>query len=128
MCGTCYARWWRHKNPERRQLADTKYLSSVTGRAQRRGNIRRRTYGVTQEQIERMIAEQGGVCAVCPEPIIGESVTAAGRILPRAYVDHNHVDGSIRGMLCMRCNSGLGLFRETPELLEAAASYLRRWQ
>lgn len=39
-------------------------------------------------------------------------------------VDHSHTNHKIRGMLCNRCNQGLGLFRDDPELLEFARVYL----
>jgi hypothetical protein len=41
------------------------------------------------------------------------------------HLDHDHESGTIRAALCQRCNQGLGLFREDPALLKAAASYLR---
>jgi len=44
------------------------------------------------------------------------------------YQDHNHVTGLRRGYLCSTCNTGLGAFRDNPELLEAAAKYIRTWR
>ena len=43
----------------------------------------------------------------------------------RLAVDHCHVKGSVRKLLCKSCNNGLGLFKDNPELLEKAADYLR---
>jgi hypothetical protein len=60
-----------------------------------------------------MSEEQDGKCAVCHE--------VAG-----LHVDHCHAKGSVRGLLCVRCNRGLGYFKDKPELLKRAAAYLVR--
>lgn len=71
-------------------------------------------YGITVEQYEVMFVRQNGCCAVCAQP----STT-------RLVVDHNHDSGVIRGLLCQRCNKGLGLFDDSPTRLRAASHYLR---
>lgn len=58
-----------------------------------------------------MLAEQGGRCAVCAER-------------PAEHVDHDHVTGKVRGLLCFNCNGGLGQFRDDPQILELAIEYL----
>lgn len=78
--------------------------------------LRQKTYGVTPAQYDEMFAAQGGVCAICGE--------AEARALG---VDHNHATGQNRALLCTRCNTGLGLFRERPDLLAAASKYLAAW-
>lgn len=72
---------------------------------------RRTKYGVTQEQFDIMLEMQKGKCAICPQPAIA--------------VDHCHVTGRVRGLLCRKCNSGLGFFNDSPDLVEAALRYLR---
>lgn len=79
--------------------------------ANRRGEYLKRTYGITIYQQAEMVNDQGGGCAVC-----GEAPNT---------VDHNHATGKVRGILCRKCNVGLGLFQDDPDLLEAAALYLR---
>lgn len=72
-------------------------------------------YGITLEQREALLRAQDGVCAIC------EQVELIGIGLA---VDHDHVTGKIRGLLCMRCNTALGRFRDDPKLLRRAAEYL----
>jgi len=72
----------------------------------------KRTFGLTPAEHEALIAEQGGLCAIC-------------RDAPVKHIDHNHETGEVRGGLCGPCNMGLGQFRDDPARLDAAARYLR---
>jgi hypothetical protein len=76
---------------------------------------RLKLYGITPQDFRRMLAKQGGVCAICkgPEP--------TGMALA---VDHDHVTGRVRGLLCSNCNKGLGCFKDSPCALRTAALYL----
>jgi hypothetical protein len=72
-----------------------------------------RRYGVSAAAVEAMIVAQGGVCAICggPDPV---------------HVDHDHVTGRIRGVLCFNCNGGLGQFKDDISSLRVAIAYLER--
>ena len=61
----------------------------------------RRRYGIGQAEFDELLAEQGGVCAIC------------GAADPQ-HVDHDHRTGWVRGILCFNCNGGLGQFRDSP--------------
>lgn len=78
-----------------------------------------RRYGISVDNYEAMLATQNGKCAICGSPNPG----VAGR--KHFTIDHDHATGGVRGLLCMRCNSALGLFQENPEILEQAVLYLR---
>jgi hypothetical protein len=71
-----------------------------------------RTYKITRRELSELRAEQGDRCAIC------------GDAEPQ-HLDHDHATGKIRALLCQRCNHGLGLFRDDPTLLRAAAEYVR---
>lgn len=73
-------------------------------------------YGITLDDYDKLLAEQNGGCAICDfEP-------DEGRFL---HVDHDHATNKIRGLLCHRCNQGLGYFRDDRWTLKRAAAYLR---
>lgn len=81
-----------------KQLA---YSRTPAGRAtQRRSHIKGR-YGITSDQYDKMLADQGGTCALCPNEI-----SPYGR---RLSIDHDHVTGRVRGILCLRCNNQISL-------------------
>ena len=82
---------------------------------------RLRRYGLTHAQYDAMLEAQGGVCGLC-----GKVETHRGRNgeVSRLAVDHDHVTGSIRALLCHSCNTGVGLFLDDPALLRRAADYI----
>ncbi len=65
-------------------------------------------------------AQQKGTCAICHKQ---ETRTKKGKVVALA-VDHCHITGKIRGLLCGECNTGLGKFKDNPFLLKAALKYL----
>ena len=72
-------------------------------------------YGITPEQFDAMLAAQGHRCAICQTE------------LTRPCLDHDHgPSNAVRGVLCTLCNTGLGGFRDNPEFLRAAITYLER--
>ena len=81
--------------------------------AWRRQNWRLRTkYGITREELDALVLEQEGRCAICEQPMAD------------ARIDHDHRTGEVRGLLCHACNIGLGLFGDSPERLQGAAGYV----
>lgn len=74
-------------------------------------------YGITLETYNIMLEAQNGVCAICG------GVNKNGKPL---FVDHCHETGYVRQLLCHHCNSGLGMFKDNPELLNLASIYLMR--
>lgn len=72
-------------------------------------------YNLTLEQYNEMLTQQDNKCAICG------NVNNLQRLM---CVDHDHVTGKIRGLLCNRCNLGLGSFTDDVELLKKAINYL----
>jgi hypothetical protein len=77
-------------------------------------------YKCTPEAYQMMVEAQGGKCAICNSP---EVTTHKGR-LRQLSVDHDHLTGRIRALLCGACNTGLGSLQHDPTFLEAAIAYL----
>lgn len=80
-----------------------------------------REYGLTEEDYDQMLHKQNYRCAICGSNSSSES-KKKGRFL---YIDHDHYTGKVRGLLCSKCNSGIGLLGDDFEVLECAADYLR---
>jgi hypothetical protein len=77
-------------------------------------------YGITQEDWDRMAADQGGRCAIC------RTSRPSGRSSKWWDVDHCSATGRVRGLLCGRCNKGIGLLQHDPVILQAATDYVLR--
>jgi hypothetical protein len=90
----------------------------------RRGAVFKRRYGIDRAAYEEMFKQQNGLCLICrkPETSLNQH-THEPRLLS---VDHCHSTGKVRGLLCKRCNTGIGAFEEDPDLMKAAIRYIRR--
>ena len=82
----------------------------------------KRHYGISISQYNIMLAAQAGCCAICGKPEVNE---IRGRAVALA-VDHDHKTGTIRALLCSGCNTALGLFQDSADLLGKAAAYLAK--
>lgn len=98
-----------------------KSCSSECGQVLKNETYLQRTYGISVEDYQKMLVEQEHKCAVCG----GE-----GFIMNNQYhkmklvVDHDHVTGRVRGLLCHNCNRALGLLQDSIESLDKAKAYL----
>lgn len=82
----------------------------------------KRYYGIDAATYQRMFADQGGNCAICKQP---ERARTPKGDVKWLSVDHDHTTNAVRSLLCSSCNHTLGHVGDVPELLEAAAAYLR---
>ncbi|MEV5572026.1 endonuclease VII domain-containing protein [Spirillospora sp. NPDC052269] len=96
-CKPCYNRIIK-ENRERNHGSGRNYLLKLR-------------YGITESEADRLLAAQGGICVIC----LGQ---------PASHVDHDHDTGQVRGMLCFKCNNGIGQFEDEVRRLEEAADYL----
>ena len=90
-------------------------------------NKRKQNFGITTEQFKNMLLKQNGTCAICKKTETstinrGENATKTNSL----SVDHSHKTGAIRGLLCGRCNRGIGYFKDDIKLLYSAAKYLKK--
>src|SRR5690606_20515055 len=86
----------------------------------------KRDYGLTLEEYEAMIKDQNGRCAICNE--IPKEIPRKNGVSWRFAVDHCHESGKVRALLCVRCNTALGHFRDNPQYMIAAAGYIQKHQ
>lgn len=83
-------------------------------------NRRKLDYGITSEQYDEIFINQNGVCAICGGPPVGNRKSLS--------VDHDHTTGKIRGLLCNKCNSALGMIGDSPLHAKALMEYLIKYE
>lgn len=110
VCKSCRSRqaklWYTQKRSE--------IIQSRREWRKQTGADRRHSYGLSIEEFNAMVVAQNGRCAIC-----GEIPTGRG-----FHVDHCHLTGKIRGLLCRGCNLALGNMKDDPVRLKRAADYL----
>ena len=79
-------------------------------------NDKLKKYGLSEDDYAIMLENQNGSCAICGDP-------QGARALA---IDHDHATDEVRGLLCTKCNLGLGYFNDSAQLLENARMYLSR--
>jgi hypothetical protein len=95
-----YRREWRAANPDKTA-----------------GHDLQKKYGLSFQEREAKRTEQNNQCKICGDEFINTP-----------HVDHDHITGIVRDLLCERCNPGIALFLHDPVRLEAAVIYCRRWK
>lgn len=107
---------WREANPERHKEANRKW------REQNKERIRTqnvcRVYNISPERFLELSKKQNGKCAICRM----KPTTKRG-----LHVDHHHETGVVRGLLCSRCNTGIGMLFDNTIMLKRAIRYLRSY-
>jgi hypothetical protein len=107
---------------ETRSLATRKWQTNPVNREKvlnlkARFNLKDK-YGITLDQYNIMLSSQNGVCAICG---------MQDRNGKRLSVDHNHVNGNVRALLCSDCNCAIGLMKENTELIGKMLDYLNKY-
>lgn len=138
MCMTCYEAERRRTKPEKaaymrdylkkyKLLHPEKIAASAARRRTdpekrerdaltKKRNAISRKYGLSPSDFGSRLASQGFACALCTKPLAEDD----------ARVDHCHSSGKVRGLLCVKCNTGLGFLGDSETGLLRAIEYLRR--
>ena len=114
-----YMREWQIKNRDKRNMQQRERFAKNPEkyRAIYKKKSLEWNYGLNLEDYNTMLVEQGDCCAICKSDNPG--VKNRGW-----HVDHDHITGDVRGLLCHKCNHLLGNARDNPEILTAAIQYL----
>ena len=116
---------YRKNNPKRLAIARDTWRSNNMEKVrkyQRVSNLRKK-FGLSVAEYDAMAGQQNNLCAICGEP--ETFIHKASKEIARLAVDHCHITGQIRKLLCKRCNTGLGLFKDNLAILSSVIVYLK---
>lgn len=120
-CESSYLQQWKRDNSERNKAHNRKSYArtgcTVVQREYAWKRLLAKAYGLTPERYAEMLLSQNGRCAICKQESDKKLV-----------VDHDHKTGAVRGLLCVRCNLGLGYIEKSSEpqaVLVRMAEYVK---
>jgi hypothetical protein len=103
-----------YRKTHKKQASATASAWHAAHREERRAAKLAKRYGISLEQWKELYQRQNGLCALCGKVFSGNDIV----------VDHCHTTNEIRGLLCHKCNRGLGHFDDNPDRLLKAYHYL----
>jgi hypothetical protein len=121
-CKECVAlrnKAYRLANPDKLKIYEKNRQCPKRKEVNRRAGLKRK-YGITPEEYDKMREDQNYSCAICGMNEEEHKVSRWGNLC----VDHNHITGKVRKLLCAPCNKGLGCFKDNSDLIKKAAEYL----
>jgi|SRR5271165_2022089 len=100
------------------RMSIKKYQQSEKGKLYAIKHRLKTRYGLTEEQYNTMLDEQHSACAICD--------THQSLLNKKLCVDHDHITGKVRGLLCDACNVGLSRFKDNIDIIFNAINYLKK--
>lgn len=102
-----------HRSTAKYKETDRAYYQKNKSKIKNNQKLSR--YKISQSQFDDLLLSQNGKCGICKIDLA----------LIKACIDHCHTTGKVRGILCIPCNSGIGMFRDKIETLKSAIEYLK---
>lgn len=94
--------------------------SSVRNKDKEKSTKLTKKFGISLDQYNLLLLQQNNSCGICKISILDYQLIRTNYF----PVDHCHVTGKVRGLLCDACNRGIGLLKDSPEILQKAIDYL----
>lgn len=121
LCAYERNRTWEKKNPDKVRSQKRRTYLSNCDKYSEESRLRQRK--ITAEQYNELLLKQNSLCKICNKPET-KKMRKDGTESPLS-IDHCHSTNKVRGLLCNKCNSGLGFFKDSIELLQEAINYLK---
>lgn len=118
VCHSNYSNIWHKKHREESTRATTSWRRNNPEKVKKqRLSFQLKKYGLTIDQYEKMLLLQNNKCKIC-------KTSKPGGRMTRFAVDHDKITGKVRGLLCDKCNLGIGFLNHDVGVLRGAIEYL----
>ena len=117
------SKWYRKVKSEEYEKEDRSFISVTAYISRTKLRLLKHRYNISEDEVKSLLKSNNYLCHICNEP--ETSKTKDGRTI-QLSVDHCHETGKVRGMLCYKCNTALGLLKDSKELFLSAIQYLER--
>jgi hypothetical protein len=107
---------WSERNPYKRDKIMKKWLSG--NKEYRRSHVLKSQYGITLDTYNKLFNNQSGCCAICDKH--------QSQLKRRLHVDHDHLTGIVRELICQHCNTAIGLLGDSAHNVGNALQYILR--
>lgn len=121
-CHNEYMRNWNSRNREK--VRERHRLYKINNPEKYRSSHLMHCFNISLDDYFELLKKQNNACAICGDTEI--SIDHRTNKVRNLAVDHDEKTGDVRGLLCSRCNRGLGMFRDSVDYLENAINYLER--
>ena len=122
-CKECQKpKWARYYRKDRKNVLKRKATWYLANRERYYRKRMATRFGITEAEYVLLLSRSSGLCEICRQP---ETRTRFGKIR-RLSIDHDHATGDVRGLLCSKCNAGIGQLNDDPTILAAAIRYLSK--
>jgi Recombination endonuclease VII len=101
------------------------HKETSTSEKKRVKNVKQ-NYGLSAEEYQMLVIAQNGACAACGQ--IETRLDSRTQLVKNLHVDHDHITGKVRALLCHGCNAALGLLGDDPERIRLLLKYAERHQ
>ena len=125
-CELCGKQFKTHNRNRTKRCCSQKCHNEITFAQRQKTQFERslKRLNIDEETYKSLFEKQNDCCAICRKP---ETARHQSGKIRQLAVDHCHETGNIRGLLCTKCNTGIGLFKDSWLLLDNAMEYLTYW-
>ncbi len=119
------AEQWAKDNPDKIKEHQKKWYEANKEKklAYSKKSKLKRKYGISLDEYQQKLENQNYSCKICGSKVAQESNPDRN-----FAVDHCHTTGKVRGLLCIKCNTGLGMFKDNSDLIIAAYNYIKEYE
>lgn len=119
-CKSCTKQYSTKRYIENTELLKARTKEWKINNPEKAKNLHLKKYGISIDEYHVLLSQQSNSCAIC------KTTKPTGNSTKYFYVDHNHLTGKVRGLLCYYCNLALGMLKDNIESAYNLVAYIEK--